>query len=150
MVLLPGSHISHVISKNFKISKGDLHAHCIPAPRGELLYHVRLQRLGLTSLESHYNYLVIAFVAKCLYGEYDIDPFKYISINSRHLDTLKFRHLYARSDCLKFALFNIYIGFQFILIISLIHVRDHLLVSLPTFLSSAKQHFKNISWQVQL
>ncbi len=120
---------------------------CIPAPRGELPYHVRLQRLGLTSLESRYNYLVIAFVAKCLYGKYDIDPFKYISVNSRHLDTLKFRHLYARTDCLKFTVFN---RFPVYFDNLPIHVRDHLLVSLPAFLSCTKQHFKNISWQVQL
>jgi hypothetical protein len=120
---------------------------CIPAPRGELPYHVRLQRLGIISLEHRYNYLVIAFVAKCLYGKYDVDPFKYISINSRHLDTLKFRHLYARTDCLKHTVFN---RFPVYFDNLPIHVRDRFLVSLTAFLTCVKKHFKNKSWQVQL
>ena len=63
---------------------------CIPAPRGELEYSVRLEKLNLMSMCNRYTYLAISFVSKCLYGKYDVDPFDYISFNSRHKNTLKF------------------------------------------------------------
>jgi hypothetical protein len=48
---------------------------CIPAPRGEIQYETRLQRLGLSSLANRYSYLAISYPTKCLYGVYDVDPF---------------------------------------------------------------------------
>ena len=132
--------------KQFENVQKRLARSCIPAPTGELPYHVRLERLGLTSLESRYSFLVISFVSKCLYSVYDIDPFKYISINSSHLDNLKFCHSYARTDCLKHTVFN---RFPVYFDKLPIHVRDKLLVILSGFFSTCtKEHLKNISWQV--
>ena len=48
---------------------------CIPAPRGEFEYSVRLEKLDLMSRCNRYTYLAISFVSKCLYGKYDVDPF---------------------------------------------------------------------------
>lgn len=118
---------------------------CLPAPRGELPYNERLQRLGLTSLENRYNYFAIAYVAKCLYRVYDVDPFNFIPINARHSDTLKFHHTYARTDAFKFTVFNRF-PVYFDSLPS--HVRDQLLTSLPGFVRGIKKHFKEISWQV--
>ena len=83
---------------------------CIPAPRGELEYGARLKMLNLMSLQNRYMYLAISFVSKCLYGIYDVDPFHFISINSRHTDTLKFSHTYARTDSFKFTVFKAWEG----------------------------------------
>ena len=63
---------------------------CIPAPRGELEYSVRLEKLNLMSLCNRYTYLAISFVSKCLYGKCDLDPFEYISLNFRHKIPLNF------------------------------------------------------------
>ena len=120
---------------------------CIPAPRGELQYETRLQRLGLSSLANRYSYLAISYPTKCLYGVYDVDPFNYISINARHADTLKFHHTYARTDCFKYTVFNRFpVNYDNLPS----NVRDKVLISLPCFLSSLKTHFKNSSWQVQM
>jgi hypothetical protein len=119
---------------------------CQPAPRGELSYQTRLQKLDLTSLENRFQYLAIAFSSKCLYNVYDINPFDYISINIRHTQTLKFHHNYARTDCLKYNVFNRFpVNFENLPA----NVRDKLLVSLQGFLSNCKQHFKLMSWQDQ-
>ena len=58
------------------------------------------------SLCNRYTYLVISFVSKCLYGKYDMDPFEYISLNSRHKNTLKFCHTYARTESFEYTVFN--------------------------------------------
>ena len=99
-------HQSGHINSIEKIQKRLARA-CIPAPRGELQYGSRLQQLDLVSLRDRFTYLAISFVSKCLYhGRYDVDPFNYITVNSRHADTLKFSHSYARTDCFKFTVFN--------------------------------------------
>ena len=78
------------------------------AYRGELPHHVRLQRLALTSIESRYPILLLPLLQNdCMASMiYMWILFKYISINSRHLDTIKFPHLCTRTDCLKFTVFN--------------------------------------------
>jgi hypothetical protein len=116
---------------------------CIPAPRGELEYKYRLEMLDLTSMHNRYNQLAISFVAKCLYGKYDIDPFQFISINSRHLDSLKFTHNYARTDSFKYTVFNRFPVFFDQLPPDL---RDQLLFNISGFLVNCKGHFKNHSW----
>ena len=119
---------------------------CIPAPRGEIPYETRLQRLKLSSLENRFTHIAISFVSKCLYGVYDVDPFDYISINTRHTDILKFRHTYARTDCFKNTIFN---RFPVYFDRLPLHVRERLLFSLPSFLNNSKHYFTNSSWQVQ-
>ena len=54
-----------------------------------------------------------AFVSKFFYGKYDVDPFEYISLNSRHKNTLKFCHTYARTESFNY---NVLIDFLRILI----------------------------------
>ena len=115
---------------------------CIPAPRGELRYGVRLEKLNLMSLYHRYIYLAIAFVCKCLHGKYDMNPFDFISINSRHKDTLKFVHMFARTDSYKYTVFNRFPVYFDDLPKNL---RDQVLFSISGFLSNSKQHFKNLS-----
>ena len=55
---------------------------------------------------NRYTYLAISFVSKCLHGKYDVDPFEYISLNSRYKNTLKFGHTYARTDSFKYTVFK--------------------------------------------
>ena len=64
----------------------------------------RLEKLNLMSLCNRYIHtlLAISFVLKCLYGKYDVDPFEYISLNSRHKNTLKFCHTYAQTESFKY------------------------------------------------
>ena len=59
------------------------------------------KKLGLSSLENSFHYLAIAFVGKCLFRVYDVDPFVYVRINTRHIETIKFHHNFGRTDCLK-------------------------------------------------
>ena len=116
---------------------------CIPAPRGELSYETRLSKLGLVSLNHRFTFLVISFVSKCLHGVYDVDPFRYISVNTRHVDTLKFSHNYARTNCFKYTVFNRFPVYFGQLPVSL---QDQLLFSLPRFLKNTSDHFKSLSW----
>ena len=116
---------------------------CIPAPRGKLEYSVCLEKLNLMSLCNRYTYLAISFVSKCLYGKYDVDPFEYISLNSRHKNTLKFCHTYARTESFKYTVFNRFPAYFDQLPQDL---RDQLLFSISGFLMNTKKHFKNLSW----
>ena len=116
---------------------------CVPAPRGELSYNFRLEKLGLSSMRNRYIYLALSFVSKCLYGRYDINPFKFISVNPRHKENLKFSHTYARTDGFKFTVFNRFPAFFDQLPQDL---RNQLLFSLNGFLTNSKEHFKNLSW----
>ena len=78
---------------------------CTQGGGGELEYSVRHEKLNLMSLCNRYTYLAISFVSKCLYGKYDMDPFEYISLNSRHKNTLKFCHIYAWTESFKHTVF---------------------------------------------
>ena len=111
---------------------------CIPAPREELEYSVRLEKL-LMSLCNRYTYLAISFVSKCLYGKYDVDPFEYISLNSRLKNTLKFCHTYARTESFKYVVFN-----RFPVYFDQLpqDLRDQLLFSISGFLMNTKKHFQ--------
>ena len=79
---------------------------------------------------------------------YDVDPFDYISINTRHTDILKLRHtyMYAKTDCFKNTVFN---RFPVYFDRLPLHVRERLLFSLSCFLNNSKYYFTNSSWQVQ-
>ena len=137
---------------------------CIPTPTGELEYSVRLEisfhfisfglhlsnfknitpkRLNIMSLCNNHTYLAISFVSKCLYVKYDVDPFKYTSLNSHHKNTLKFCHIYARTDCFKYTVFNRFPAYFDQLPQDF---RDQLLFSISGFLMNTKKHFKNLSW----
>ena len=113
---------------------------CIPAPKRELEYSVRLE--NLMSLCNRYTYLAISFVSKCLYGKYDLDPFEYISLNSRHKNTLKFCHTYARTESCKYTVFNRFPAYFDQLPQDL---PDQLLFSISGFLMNTKKHFKNLN-----
>ena len=49
---------------------------------------IQTKKLGLSSLENRFHYLATAFVSKCLYRVYDVDPFVYVRINIRHTDII--------------------------------------------------------------
>ena len=115
-----------------------------PAPRGELEYSTRLEKLNLMSLSNRYTYLALSFVSKCLYAKYDLDTFDYISLNSSHTDTLKFHHKYARTDSFKFTVFN---RFPVYFDQLPLDIRDQLPLSLSGFLRMSKEHLKKLSWE---
>ena len=96
------SHINHLEKVQKRLARS-----CIPAPRGELTYQFRLEKLGLSSLENRFHFLAIAFVSKCLYRVYDVDPFVYVRINTRHTDTIKFHHNFGRTDCFKYNVYRL-------------------------------------------
>ncbi len=104
----------------------------------------RLEKLELMSLCNRYTYLAISFISKCLYAKYDVDSFKYISINSSHTSTLRFHHKYARTDSFKFTVFN-----RFPVYFDQLprDIQDLLLLNLPGFLNKTKEHFKKLSWE---
>ena len=129
--------------KSLEKVQGRLARACIPAPRGELEYGVRLKKLGLMSVCNRYNYLAISFIAKCFYCKHDIDPLEYISINSRHSNSLKFSHSYARTDSFKYTVFNRFPVYFDQLPPSL---NDQFLFSISNFLDNLKKHFRTISW----
>ena len=116
---------------------------CIPAPRGEVSYASRLQRLELCSVENRFKFLTISYVSKCLHGVYDVDPFNYISVNTRHSYTPKFHHNFARTDCFKYNVFNRFPVYFDDLPPT---IKDKLLFSLPGFLSISKKYFTETSW----
>ena len=115
----------------------------VEAPRGELTYQFRLEKLGLSSLENRFHYLAIAFVSKCLYRVYDVDPFVYVRINTHHTDTIKFHYNFGRTDCFKY---NVYTRFPVQFQSLPRHIRDKLTISFSSFLSNCKLHFKQSSW----
>ena len=116
---------------------------CIPAPREELEYSVHLERLNLMSLCNRYTYLAISFVSKCLYGKYDVDPYEYILLNSRHKNTLKFCYTYVKTDSFKYNVFNTFPAYFDQLFQDLC---DQPLFSTSGFLMNTKKHFKNLIW----
>ena len=132
------SHINRLEKVQKRLARS-----CIPAPRGELTYQFRLEKLGLSSLENRFHYLAIAFVSKCLYRVYDVDPFVYVRINIRHTDTIKFHHNFGRTDYFKY---NVYTRFPVQFQTLPRHIRDKLTISLSSFLSNCKLHFKQSSW----
>ena len=132
------SHINRLEKVQKRLARS-----CIPAPRGELTYQFRLEKLGLSSLENRFHYLAIAFVSKCIYRVYDVDPFVYVRINTRHTDTIKFHHNFGRTDCFKY---NVYTRFPVQFQSLPRHIRDKLTISLSSFLSNCKLHFKQSSW----
>ena len=141
MELQHGCPISH-INRLEKVQKR-LARSCIPAPRGELTYLFRLEKLGLSSLNNRFHYLAIAFVSKCFYRVYDVDPFVYVRINTRHTDTINFHHNFGRTDCFKYYVYTRFpVQFQSLPC----HIRDKLTISLFSFLSNCKLHFKQSRW----
>ena len=130
------------INRLEKVQKRLAHS-CIPAPREELTYQFRLEKLGLSSLENRFHYLAIAFVSKCLYRVCDVDPFVCVRINTRHADTVKFHHNFGRTDCFKY---NVYTRFPVQFQSLPRHIRDKLTISLSSFLSNCKLCFKQSSW----
>ena len=132
------SHINRLEKVQKRLARS-----CIPAPRGELTYQFRLEKLGLSSLENRFHYLAIAFVSKCIYRVYDVDPFVYVRINTRHTDTIKFHHNFGRTDCFKY---NVYTRFPVQFQSLPRHIRDKLTISLSSFLSNCELHFKQSSW----
>ena len=71
--------------------------------RREQEYDMRLERLQLSTLSQRRNYLSICLIAKCLSTPVCHDSMPSLSSikpNTRHLEHLKFHHLYARTDAL--------------------------------------------------
>ena len=64
-------------------------------------------------------------------------------VNSRHKNTLKFCHTYARTESFKYTDFNRFPAYFDQLPQDL---RDQLLFSILGFLMNTKKHFKNLSW----
>ena len=70
--------------------------------KGAMSYENRLQKLNWQSLESRRQRLVIQFTTKCLFGLIDCRTVNSNTfVNTRHMDTLSFNHLYARTLSLK-------------------------------------------------
>ena len=61
---------------------------------------------------------------------YDVDPFVYVRINTRHTDTIKFHHNFGRTDCFKY---NVYTRFPVQFQSLPRHIRDKLTISLSSF-----------------
>ena len=65
----------------------------------------RLNFLNLPTIEQRLKFLSIIFIVKCLYNLNDFNIFDFIEINSRHLETVSFKHKFARTNAFKNSLF---------------------------------------------
>ena len=70
------SHINRLEKVQKRLARS-----CIPAPRGRAHLPIQTRKTFQT-------------VSKCLYRVYDVNPFVYVRINTRHTDTIKFHHNY--------------------------------------------------------
>ena len=70
--------------------------------RGEMSYEDRLRTLNWQTLESRRQRIIVQFTAKCLFKLINCPIVNLnTSVNIRHMDTLVFNHLYARTLSLK-------------------------------------------------
>ena len=75
--------------------------------RQEMSYHDRLLHLNWQTLETRRNCSLMIYVVKALYGFVKCDAVKRsISVNSRHLEVVKFNHLRARTNRLHLSAIN--------------------------------------------
>ena len=66
----------------------------------EISYPARCIQLGLPFLLNRIHFLSISFVIKCLCNCFDIDVHRYIKVNTRHVETVKFHHQRSRTNAL--------------------------------------------------
>ena len=85
-------------------------------------------------------------MSKCLCGKYDVGPFEYISLNSRHKNNLTFCHTYARTDSFKYTVFNRFPLYFHDFDQLPQDLPDQLLFSISGFIMNTKKHFKNLNW----
>ena len=72
--------------------------------RGQMPYEERLQMLNWNSLKLRRTYCTMAFITKCLFKHIQCPVVNsLVVVNPRHLEDLKFRHLFARKDGLHFS-----------------------------------------------
>ena len=75
--------------------------------RQEMTYQNRLQLLNWQSLESRRKYSLLTYVGKSLFGIVNCDAvLRNISVNGRHLETVRFNHLRARTNRLHMSTIN--------------------------------------------
>ena len=75
---------------------------CLKQQRGAMPYEERLEPLNLLCLDARRNRLVVMFTMKCLFGLIHCPAVTSCTqINTRHLDTVTFKHHFARTHCLK-------------------------------------------------
>ena len=80
---------------------------CLRQQRGVMSYNDRLKALNLLSLDAWRNRLTVLFTMKCLFGLINCSAVTSLTqINTRHLDTLTFKHHFARTHCLKNSLIH--------------------------------------------
>ena len=74
---------------------------CLKQQRGVMSYNDRLKALNLLTLDARRNRLTVLFTMKCLFGLINCSAVTSLTqINTRHLDTLTFKHHFARTHCL--------------------------------------------------
>ena len=75
--------------------------------RQEMSYQNRLQQLNWQSLETRRKYSLLTYVTKALFGVVKCDAvLRNITVNGRHLETVKFNHLRARTNRLHLSAIN--------------------------------------------
>ena len=74
-------------------------------PDNEISYPTRCIQLGLPFLLNRIHFLSISFVIKCLYNCFDINVHRYIKVNTRHVETVKFHHQRSIINALHHSLF---------------------------------------------
>ena len=75
---------------------------CLKQQRGAMPYEERLKSLNLLSLDARRNRLIVMFTMKCLFGLIHCPAVTSCTeINTRHLDTMTFKHHFAWTLCLK-------------------------------------------------
>ena len=80
---------------------------CLKQQRGVMSYNDRLKALNLLSLDARRNRLTVLFTMKCLFGLINCSSVTSLTqINTRDLDTLTFKHHFARTHCLKNSLIH--------------------------------------------
>ena len=65
---------------------------CLGLPKRARPNNTRCKKLGIPLLINRLHFLSISFVVKCLYNKIDASIHSFVTINSRHCDSVKFLH----------------------------------------------------------
>ena len=117
---------------------------CLGLPRRALINHDndiaysdRCIQLGLPFLNNRLHFLSLMFVVKCLYNNFDVPINDCIGINSRHVNTVKFHHLRARTNAAHHSLIHRFPRLWEALPLS---VKDTVVFGLSQFNNSLRDH----------
>lgn len=67
--------------------------------RDEITYTQRLSLLNWYTIASRFDIILLSFIVKCLFGRFEcLQVTSNIAVNTRHNDSLMFKHIFARTE----------------------------------------------------